>query len=155
MNGPLVIGYGNSLRQDDGVGWRAADLLEERLGSGTCEIVLCQQLTPELVAKLASPRLAIFLDASVDRPFQSVTLTRLRPRAGSGGLSHHVTPEQLLSLSQALYGYAPPAYVVTAGLKDFELRDCLTSDGEAAAFRMADLTFRLIIESKSEQPLRS
>lgn len=150
MTCPLVIGYGNSLRQDDGVGWRAADLLEERLDSGTCEIVRCHQLTPELVAKLESPLVAIFLDASVERPFQSVTLTRLRPEPDGVGFSHYLTPAHLLSLSQALYGHAPPAYIVTSGLKDFELRDCLTSDGEASAARMADLAFRLIVESMTE-----
>jgi hydrogenase maturation protease len=150
MTRPLVIGYGNSLRQDDGVGLRAADLLEERLDSGMCEIVRCQQLTPELVAKLESPRVAIFLDASVDRPFQSVTLTRVRLGASSVGFSHHLTPGLLLDLAQALHGQAPPAFVVTAGLRDFELRDSLTSVGEASAARMADLAFRLIVESTAD-----
>jgi hydrogenase maturation protease len=144
MTGPLVIGYGNWLRQDDGVGWRAADLLEQRLAGNECEIVRCHQLTPELAANLASARVAIFLDAAVDRPFQSVTLTRLQPKTASAGSSHQVTPEQLLNLSQALHGYAPRAYVVTAGLKHFAFTEHLTADGEACAARMAELAFQII-----------
>ena len=144
MSCPLVIGYGNSLRQDDGVGLRAADLLEQRLDANECEILGCQQLTPEVAAKLAGPCLAIFLDASVDRPFQSVTVTSVRPKPESGNFSHQFTPEQLLSLSQASYGYAPPAYVVTAGLKDFAFVGQLTADGEACAARMADLAYEII-----------
>jgi hydrogenase maturation protease len=144
MTCPLVIGYGNSLRQDDGVGLRAADLLERRLNGDEAVIVRCHQLMPELAGKLASACMAIFLDASVDRPFQSVTLTRLRPKPDSVGFSHHLTPAHLLSLSQALYGNSPPAYVVTAGLKDFALAEHLTTDGEACAARMADVAYDLI-----------
>lgn len=142
---PLVIGYGNSLRQDDGVGWRAADLLAERLNGIEAEILCCRQLTPELVAKLETQRMAIFLDASIDRPFQSVTLTSIRPKPQSDGFSHHLTPERLMGLAQAVYGHAPPGFVVTAGLKDFALSERLTENGEACAARMADLSFQIIV----------
>jgi hydrogenase maturation protease len=144
MSCPLVIGYGNSLRQDDGVGWRAADLLEERLTGHDTEIVRCHQLTPELARKLAGACMVIFLDASVDRPFQSVTLTRIRPKPGSVGFSHHLTPAHLLRLSQALYGNVAPAHVVTAGVKDFAFTEHLTAEGEACAARMADIACEMI-----------
>ena len=85
----------------------------------------------------------------MDRPFQSVTLTRLRPKPDSVGFSHHLTPGHLLSLSQALYGHAPPAFVVTAGLRDFALDEQLTSEGEACAARMADVAYDLMIKGRA------
>jgi len=145
MTPPLVIGYGNSLRQDDGVGWRAAELLKERLNGIEADILRCRQLTPELVEKLESPRMAIFLDASIDRPFHSVTLTSIRPKPETGGFSHHLTPERLMDLAQAMYGHAPPGFVVTAGLKDFGFSERLTEDGEVCAARMADLAFQMLV----------
>ena len=63
-NGPgaasLVIGIGNPLRGDDGIGWRLAAQLPAGSGLG----VRCrQQLTPELAEELAAVERVLFLDA--------------------------------------------------------------------------------------------
>jgi len=153
---PLIIAYGNSLRQDDGVAWRAADLVEQRIASEQAHIVRCHQLTPELVAKLTGASMAIFLDASLDRPFQSVTLYSIRPKAASGSFSHQLTPERLLDLAQALTSQVPPAFVVTAGLRDFGLSEQLTSEGETCAAKMAELAFQICCrETRILRPARS
>jgi len=56
----LVIGIGNPLRGDDGIGWRLAALMPARAGLA----VRCrQQLTPELAEELASVERVLFLDA--------------------------------------------------------------------------------------------
>jgi len=56
----LVIGIGNPLRGDDGIGWRLAALLPARAGLA----VRCsQQLTPELAEELAAVERVLFLDA--------------------------------------------------------------------------------------------
>ena len=56
----LVIGIGNPLRSDDGIGWRLAAQLPAGAGLG----VRCrQQLTPELAEELAAVERVLFLDA--------------------------------------------------------------------------------------------
>src|SRR5579884_2097858 len=57
MPHPLVIGYGNPLREDDAVGLRAAELVD----SGAYR---CHQLTPELASVVADASMVIFLDAA-------------------------------------------------------------------------------------------
>ena len=49
----LVIGYGNPLRGDDGIGWSAANALAEGMQDDRVRIVACIQLTPELAESIA------------------------------------------------------------------------------------------------------
>ena len=61
----LVIGIGNPLRGDDGIGWRLAAGLAARPGLA----VRCQQqLTPELAAELAAVERLLLLDAWLEPP---------------------------------------------------------------------------------------
>jgi hydrogenase maturation protease len=102
----LVIGIGNPLRRDDGVGWHLA---EEVAGLSV------HQLTPELAAELAAVDRVLFVDA------WQVSLSgaaggRLQPclrsvSPGGDGLacSHRLEPAELLALASALYGAQPAA----------------------------------------------
>lgn len=49
----LILGYGNSLRSDDGFGWKGATALEQDLSSPNVKVVAAQQLTPELAEAVA------------------------------------------------------------------------------------------------------
>src|SRR5262245_29107852 len=60
----LIIGYGNPLRADDGVGWQAARHLAELLRDEPIEILALHQLTPELAEPISRADLIIFIDAS-------------------------------------------------------------------------------------------
>ncbi|WP_193814970.1 hydrogenase maturation protease [Cyanobium sp. LEGE 06143] len=103
----LVIGIGNPLRGDDGVG----ALLAEQVGG-----LSVQQLTPELAADLAPLQRVLFIDAWL-APQQPGPLPQPRldplpavsPGVGSG-TSHHLDPAQLLAITTALYGRAPSAF---------------------------------------------
>ena len=68
----LVIGYGNELRQDDGVGPRAA-LLMARLG---LQAMAVHQLTPELVERISQVEQVVFVDAGMDATSSSSTSRR-------------------------------------------------------------------------------
>src|SRR3954471_3504710 len=58
----LVIGYGNTLRSDDGVGPHIA-IEAAAWGLPRLETIAVPQLTPELAELLASAELLIFVDA--------------------------------------------------------------------------------------------
>ena len=124
-NSSLVIGIGNPLRGDDGIGWRLAAQLPAQPGLAVC----CrQQLTPELAAELAVVQRVLFLDAWLEpssahpRP-RLLKLQELGAPDGPGrsmqvwagatpwgGASHGLSPQVLLALSQALYGRSPRAH---------------------------------------------
>ncbi|MFI5043071.1 MAG: hydrogenase maturation protease, partial [Acidimicrobiales bacterium] len=66
--GVLVIGYGNTLRSDDGVGWHAAALLAEDPRLAGVEVLAVHQLTPELALDMSRATLVILIDAGADDP---------------------------------------------------------------------------------------
>lgn len=117
MNGSaLVIGFGNPLRGDDGAGWQAVTLLAGDSRLAGARLLARHQLTPELAADLAQARLAVFIDARADGPAEPGTMSvdRLEPGdAPPPGWSHHLEPGVLVGLAAALYGVAPPAFLIT------------------------------------------
>ena len=128
--GVLVIGYGNTLRGDDGIGPAVAAEVAA-LGLPGVRVVVAHQLTPELAADLADVRLAVFVDAAVGGP--PVTADRLDPAAAPGAMTHAADPRGLLALCALAYGRCPEAWLVTAAGADFDLRDGLSATGRANA----------------------
>ena len=68
----LVIGYGNALRTDDGVGWHAARLLAGDPRLADVVVVAEHQLAPELAFDLSLASLVVLLDASTETPAGTV-----------------------------------------------------------------------------------
>ena len=107
----LVIGYGNTLRSDDGVGPRVAAEVE-KLGLEGVLTMACPQLTPELADPLSQAEAAVFVDASVDYR-GPVRIRRLGPSDSSQILAHAADPNVLLALARDAFGRAPRAWMVT------------------------------------------
>ena len=126
----LIIGYGNPLRGDDGVGWRVAAALPD----GAADVLTVHQLTPELAEPIGRAEAVVFVDAAAEGPAGAVRCWALEgvgsPPASQG--SHLTTPDALLSLAAALYGRRPPAHIVTIAGQSFELSETLTPAVEAA-----------------------
>lgn len=117
----LIIGYGNVLRGDDGVGVCAATALREA-GFRSMDR---HQLTPELAEAVAGAQQVIFIDADIALPPGEVSVMPVA--AGSGGaLEHHATPASLLRLSQEVYGRAPSAVVIGIGGESHEFGRALS-----------------------------
>lgn len=62
----LVIGYGNPLRSDDGIGWRVAEELRGRVDASRIEVIECRQLTPEMAEQIRTAGLVVFVDAAAE-----------------------------------------------------------------------------------------
>jgi hydrogenase maturation protease len=140
----LVIGYGNPLREDDGIGWRAAELLEERLSPDSAEIIQCHQLTPELAAKLEHATVVLFLDAACDQEPGVVSCVSVQADL-AGAWSHQLSPGQLLTLTKQLSGQAPPAFLIRGGVLRMGLGEKLTESGERAAVQMTEAARAILI----------
>jgi hydrogenase maturation protease len=100
----LVIGYGNTLRGDDGAGVRAVESIANNHHDVDC--LTCTELTPDLAETLSSYDEVFFVDASVgavDVEWRSV----LPPVEYDVLRSHALTPEILLGLVIELYDRCP------------------------------------------------
>ena len=133
----LVIGYGNTLRRDDGVGYRGAEAVADwQLERVT--VRPCHQLMPELAAEIAQAQQVLFVDAAIASSAAQphITLELLSPDEGVPFTTHTATPSALLALTQWLYQVKPIAYQLTIPTVTFDLGETLsplTTVGKALA----------------------
>ena len=133
MRRVLIIGYGNPLRGDDGVGWQAARRLEALLEDEFVETLALHQLTPELAEPISRADLIIFIDASHEGNPGSWKCERLIPNVTAGNsLAHHFTPASLLTCAQAIFRASPSALVISVAGASFGYDEQLTSSVEKA-----------------------
>ncbi len=125
----LVIGYGNCLRGDDGVGVVVAQQWSET----GCDAIACHQLTLELAEPISRADFVAFVDACVDVPLGMVRTEIIEPPEVPANLwTHQVDPALLLALARSWYGHAPPAVLVGVGGRAFDLCESLSVDIQTA-----------------------
>ena len=107
----LVIGYGNTLRGDDGLGPRVAEAVAA-LNLPGVQTLICPLLTPELAAPISLAQTVIFVDAAVDAT-NEVQLRRLTPNDTSQLMAHAADPRTMLALARDVFGHAPKAWWLT------------------------------------------
>lgn len=112
----LVIGYGNTLRSDDGVGAKVAEAVSALQLAGV-ESLACAQLTPELAEPISGARLVVFVDAALDAP-REVQLRPLTPADTSQLMAHAADPRTMLALARDVFGHAPEAWWLTIPIED-------------------------------------
>jgi hydrogenase maturation protease len=154
--GALVVGYGNPLCGDDGVGPAVAEALaaDPRLtgvgeaaagrspagtggpaGPAAVEVRAAHQLTPELALDASRVALLVLVDADADAGLApgAVRVRRLDPADGGGDvMTHHVDPAGILGLAAGLWGHAPDCVIVSIGAASFELGEGLSPAVAAA-----------------------
>ena len=145
----LIVGYGNPLRTDDALGWRAVERLRGILAPGEAEVVALHQLTPELMETLSRADRAIFIDAAADGPPGRLSVHTVQARAGESSFTHHYTPESLLAGALALYGSAPRSLLFSVTGADFSLGERLS---EPVAARLEELVAGVLAELASDAP---
>lgn len=145
--GTLVVGYGNALRGDDGIGWHAASLLaaDPRLVGSV--VLQRHQLLPELALDISEASLVVLVDASHALPVGSVTVTRVGVAGQAGATwSHHLGPSSLVALANELYGGAPEVFLVSVGAQSFQVGDQLSAVVAATLPRVVDAVAELVAE---------
>lgn len=124
----LVIGYGNTLRGDDGLGWYAADYLARTVQSDTIKVITCHQLTVELAGPVSEADLVILIDSRAGEipgvlACEEVQIDLDLP---PGAVFHYVTPSALLGCVLALYDSAPQTLLVTVTGSSFGYEEGLS-----------------------------
>jgi len=137
----IIIAYGNLLRCDDGVAWRAADALESKLRQADVEILRLHQLTPELADTAKHFELVLFIDAAcVDparlSPAGYVRVSELQGKSSEAPqpehFSHVYSPGKVLDLASGLYDVRPRAFLITVIGENFGHGESLSAAVAAA-----------------------
>ena len=126
----LIIGYGNNLRSDDGVGRYLAEIIDQQ------QLLLVKtlsvhQLTPELVLEITESQAVIFIDAIASLT-DEITLQSLEPSQDKTPLGHTSNPEQLLYLCKNLYHKCPSVWLLTIPTNNFEFGETFSDLTQAA-----------------------
>ena len=137
----LVIGYGNSLRSDDGVGPCVAEAIRQWSIPGVVTLA-AHQLTPEMAATLHPAKAVVFIDARLDPESSEVRCVPLDCSEGARIQPHLTTPEGLLHLAKALYGRAPAAWLITIPATDLAFSDQLSPSARVRADKAKELFLR-------------
>ena len=125
QSGILVIGYGNTLRGDDGVGPKVAETVETLHLPGV-QTLACAQLAPELADPISRVCLVVFVDAAVDAP-REVQLRKLVPAESSQLMAHAADPRTMLAMARDVFGHAPEAWWLTIPASTLEFCEDLSS----------------------------
>ena len=130
----LIIGYGNPLRGDDGVGWFAVQRLAARFRSEQVSMMAVHQLMPELAEPISKVKLAMFIDAAANAPAGQLSSSDIAAPAQNRrqSMTHHLGPAGLLGLAQEVFGHAPEARLFTIGGEDFGHKERLSPAVEQA-----------------------
>jgi hydrogenase maturation protease len=121
----LVIAYGNPVRGDDGLAWRAAEQVKKLFPSADVEVPDVEvpdvnvlerhQLVPELAEDVSRSLAVIFVDAAAAQPGTTQSgevhvaeiTDREVHRASESPFHHQFSPMSLLALAAELYGAGP------------------------------------------------
>lgn len=124
----LVIGYGNTLRRDDGVGPRVAEAVAA-MNLPWVRVISRAQLAPELAEAVSQTDAVIFVDAAVNTTnelqFRELNLIETRQ-----AFTHTLDPPSLLALAKALFGAAPKAWTLSIPVEDLGFGEGFSWRGE-------------------------
>ncbi len=115
-----VIGIGNEMRGDDGVGARVVSAMKPR---SDLETLIVHQLVPELAQMLQSARRVLFVDACLE--CDRVRMSPLEP-SEHRGLGHACTPAALLGWTKLAFGRQPEAWLLGIPCASFDVGEQLS-----------------------------
>ncbi len=138
----LVIGYGNTLRGDDGAGYITSLIVEEWNLAGV-RVLPARQLTPDLAQDMSHADCVILVDAFPashdDASIEVRRLSGVRDTVAASAIGHAGHPEHLLEMARVLYAHDPEVWLVGIPARQFDLPNWLSNNtrtrmGEALAW---------------------
>lgn len=133
MKKTLVLGYGNSIRSDDGAGIAVAERIYE-MKLPDVEVRCTQQLHVELIEDFSSYERVILVDASHEGPGVDIQKVTASEKEGISS-SHHLGPEMIAGLAGRLFNKELNLYVCSVRGSHFDFGSRLTN---AAAGRVKE-----------------
>lgn len=154
----LLIGYGNTLRSDDGVGPAVAEQFRaeaDTLMGGDADdlrVVAVPQLVPELAEVMAAAERVVLVDASRGLDPGAVEVRRVEPSPEAVETRIHAyDPATLAAWARGVYGNAPEIHVVAVGTQDFSFGHGLTPEVAEAVPDVVRTVADLFLEDQPPQ----
>ncbi len=152
----LVLAYGNTDRQDDGVAWHILRELAQQLGTflplspaeecekeiGNIHLRYLLQLIPEVADDFKQYDRVVFIDAHTGHIKDDLYLENLTPVYQPSPLTHHLTPASCLAIAEALHHTAPQALLVSVRGYEFGFSSTLSEN----CARLVPVAVRAILE---------
>jgi hydrogenase maturation protease len=145
MSQTIIIGFGNTDRQDDGAAWHVLATLRHLLGKPGPEtsdevfephgdnpdFLFTIQLTPELAETLVNYSRVCFVDVHTGSVPEDIHLRPVKVEYQRSPLTHHMTPDTLLALCMGLYNQTPEAILVSVRGYQFGFERSLSPQTQA------------------------
>jgi len=128
----LIVGFGNPVRSDDGVGWHVARQLADSLLRDDVRVVAAHQLLPEMAELASRAERVLFIDAAQAGDPGSIACETIHASAALEAYTHELSPEAVLAVAKELYGRSPAAFLLTVAGESFATGDALTPKVSAA-----------------------
>jgi hydrogenase maturation protease len=123
-----IVGFGNPQRRDDGIGpYIVGQLKSDLKAYGTIGFLSVRHPEPSIVEALHGSDQILFIDATIRVLTCGWQLNRIQPDTDALPFTtHHFTPMAILGMIKMIYGYCPPAWVLTVQGFDFGFGQGLT-----------------------------
>jgi hydrogenase maturation protease len=136
----LVVGIGNTTRRDDAAGVVVAERVARLCPDA--DVVVVQQLVPEIAERMAEADVVVFVDASVR--VAEVEESDVEPDPSPAG-THVSSPGVLLAMCEALYGRRPERVVLLEiPARSFEFGETLSERTSEALHEAVERVLELI-----------
>lgn len=137
----LILGFGNPDRQDDGVAWHVLRELmvsyslpkpetldiDDFLPDNSVHFLFQLQLLPEIADDLNKYARAVFIDAHTGAVPLNINVTEVKPEFQNSPLTHHLTANSLLAISQKIHNTHPNSILVSIRGYEFAFSQELSS----------------------------
>jgi hydrogenase maturation protease len=142
INSICIVGVGNTIRADDGIGNHICSAIEQMQVPGITTMTV-QQLDAELIGDLLHFDHVLITDASLGG--MDVDLYELFPDVVPPlSSSHHLNASMLAGLAQKLYGKNLSLFICAVRGYDFEMGDLLSEKAKANCTKAISLTMEWI-----------
>jgi len=121
----LLIGIGNSGRQDDGLGWAFLDSLGPELPSNI-DVEYRYQLQIEDAELISHYQKVYFIDAYKKLTPEGFFVTECFPKETHSFSSHALPPETILFLAKNVYNKNPESFILGISGESYQLEIGLT-----------------------------
>lgn len=135
----LLIGVGNTLRSDDGIGPYVVRNIE-KLQLDNVYTIAVQQLQLDILEALLKYNRVLIVDASVK--IEEITILPVIANSEAITSSHHMNAASLKQMLNILYQHPVEIYTCEIPVSNFNLSDSLSEEG----FAKATLAISKIVE---------
>jgi hydrogenase maturation protease len=143
----LIVGYGNPDREDDGVAWyillKLAKAFNLSIPAGPevgfipegryFDILFDMQLMPEMAEEMLGYERLCFIDAHTGALNADLNWQPIEPIFQNSPLTHHMTPQTVVSILENVYHQKPEAILVSVRGYQFGFHRRLSTQTQALA----------------------